>query len=273
MKKLLLIFSSFSIFSFPVLVTACEAIETFPSKNFSTTTNVINKFFSEEINKIKPYNFKYLQLINNSWEHIGFESNLSTHKANNVIFDSSNLTIEEKSFVDILSSLYNPIIMDDEINFTGLTFAIENIFLNSITLNKEFESVAQSEIAITIKKGWKISGKLLLTLETSSNDLIPKEETFQFINKIIESLKFNFKIQENYEFEETEEIADDYDFYITGNIDSIIFDSFREELLKKQFILNGLNLKNSDIQYEEIESNGEDLIKTITIAGIKYRFV
>ncbi|WP_144416400.1 hypothetical protein [Spiroplasma litorale] len=241
MKKLLIFLLSINIVTSTSLsVISCDQIETFPSKHANAKTSILQKFFEIE-NNIKPYDVRYIELINNSWEHIGFNNNISTYKIDKSIIELSN---EEKvsEFFASLIEIYNPKYNGNVYDFTGLTFYIENIFLNQIMVNENLELTVNSDVAITLKKGWKTVGKILLTLE--NDELYSKLETTYFINKIMTSTSFGIEI-----FENTENLDESCNFFIKGNIKQDNFDSFIDEIISKEKVINNLVLKKEYFTY------------------------
>ncbi|AKU79748.1 hypothetical protein [Spiroplasma turonicum] len=261
MKKILSLLTALSMSSTSISVISCEQIESFPSKHANVNTTTLEKFFLPE-NNLKPYNTKYMELINNSWEHIGFNNNISTHKIDHSIVDIS----EKELLTDFFNSLVNLYTPSKDKNnlydFTGLTFYIENIFLNLISVDVNLELTVNSDIAITIKKGWKTVGKILLTLE---ND-IPYNinETIYFINKIFYSTKFVKSITKN----EDKKTIDVFDFIINSNLNEKNFDEFFEDITIKSKLISNLSFAKKQFSFV----NDKDILY-LTFNNFKYKII
>ncbi|ASP28273.1 hypothetical protein SCORR_v1c05010 [Spiroplasma corruscae] len=261
MKKLLSILGLMVIVTPSLNVISCEQIETFPSKHANVKTSSLEKFF-EQKNNIKPYNIDYIELINNSWEHIGFENNISTHKIDYSFVSISDSEIKSDFFSSLIE-LYEPTTADGiNYDFTGLTFYIENIFLNLISVNSEFELTVNSDVAITIKKGWKTVGKILLTLE---NDVpYEKKETINFINKILLNMNYVFDITPN----KLKSVENNYDYLINTSLTKDNFDDFYNEFSLKQKVITNLALSKSQFELSE-----ENEVLYLNIEGYIYKII
>ncbi|AUM62649.1 hypothetical protein [Spiroplasma monobiae] len=251
MKKFLTILSSFLIApSFSTLTVACDPIESIPSKSYQGTTKEINVLFNNDNGDvIKPYDLNYLFFINDSWEHFGFESSLSSNK-----IDNPNIVSDDNEFINILNEIYKSKTPND---FTGMTIVVENIFVNSIDVKvdgENYETTLQSDLALTIKKGWKEQGKILASINNSPNPL-NKEETFSFINKIIEGIGFGLKVSDK---------KIDGAYQIIGNIENNQKERFISRLSSSTLSKMNLNLDG------KIIFSGN---KTMTIDGVEYKFV
>ncbi|AGR42110.1 hypothetical protein [Spiroplasma diminutum] len=269
MKKILYILSSvFFIPTSSILTTACDPIISIASKSFTGTTDDLNIFFNDK-STIKPYSLQYLEFINDSWEHNGFESSLFSTKIQNskITPDLDNET--EVEFIKILSEIYKPAISDTTYDFTGMTIVVENIFLNSIKVdvneneNRSYATNIESDLALTIKKGWKEQGKILATVTTSKP--IEKDETFKFINKIIEGLNFKLKVSDE-PIEEAEIDSKNY-YEIQGSLSKDEQNAFINKLILTANSRLSLDLTGL-INFPD-DDNG----KTMEIDGIKYKFV
>ncbi|WP_339020143.1 hypothetical protein [Spiroplasma endosymbiont of Atherix ibis] len=263
MKKIFSIFSSIIIITLAsALSVSCEPIVTIASKSYKGGTNEINIFFNNK-DVIKPYNLKYLEFINNSWEHFGFDSSLSSNKIeNNIIIVR---TEEEKKFISVLSEIYKPLIIStDKYDFTGMTIIVENIFLNLVDVERidenNYSTIIESELALTIKKGWKEQGKILASLSNSTP--LDKEETFLFINKIINGIEFNLKVSDA--MKENEETNEKY-FEIQGSLSEAEQTQFISNLIYRASTELFLNLTD-----KIIFDNQKNELK---IDGVNYKFV
>ncbi|AUB31544.1 hypothetical protein [Spiroplasma floricola] len=263
MKKILSIFSS--IFIIPLasaLSVSCEAIVTIASKSYKGKTDEINIFFNGK-NIIKPYNLKYLEFINDSWEHFGFESSLSSNKIeNNLILVTTD---EEKNFINVLSEIYKPLVIATDLyDFTGMTIIVENIFLNSINVKRvnenDYSTTIESELALTIKKGWKEQGKILASLSNSTP--LDKAETFLFINKIINGIELNLKVSDN--MVKDEKTNEKY-YEIQGSLSETQQAQFTSKLISRANAKLSLDLTDK-ITFDDKQN-------TLQIDGINYKFV
>ncbi len=241
-KKFLTLFSLIPVSFSPLTVISCEPIQTFPSISSRITTDGLEKLFSGD-NKITPVNFKYLEYINGYWEHNGFESSLDTYKVNNHIvniYGETEEEIAEKIFFTSLAQIFDTSLVNNEYDFTGLTFVIENIFVDSLTFNyqqKILETNTQTTLAVTVNKGWETKGKMLLEVKTS--EPYSEIDAYAFICKWMESTLYNFKVLEYNEKEAIYFINDDFSFENEELITTLI---------QKSKSLNGLVVKKSDIE-------------------------
>ncbi|WP_342259235.1 hypothetical protein [Spiroplasma endosymbiont of Dioctria linearis] len=264
MKKIIYILSSlFIIPTSAIMSVSCDPLISIASKSFTGFTNDINIFFKDN-ETIKLYNLDYLEFINDSWEHNGFESSLSSNKiANNKVeLDLDNPT--EAEFLKILAEIYNPNIIENSYDFTGMTIIVENIFLNSIVVKNvdgAYSTKVESDLALTIKKGWKDQGKVLASL-TNSNPL-NKSETFNFINKIIDGINFRLKVLEK------QNEKGNWDYEIDGTLNEDQKKAFISKLTWSAKTKLSLDLTGK-ITFEKISSTQEEFM---IIDEFRYKFI
>ncbi|WP_338984262.1 hypothetical protein [Spiroplasma endosymbiont of Diplazon laetatorius] len=253
MKKLLSVLSTIMISSTSTLTVACDPIVSIASKSYTGETKDINIFF-EDNDTIKPYDLRYLRFINDSWEHYGFESSLSSNKV-----DKHKTNIDENNkFLEILIDIYKPTRDGNNLDFTGMTIVIENIFLNSIVVVRDkdgnYSTQIESELAITIKKGWKETGKVLATVKNINP--LDKNRTFDFINRIMMGIEPSIIVSEE---------RNKYgDFEIQGNISKDMQDRFSNKLITSANSKLSLDLTGL-VSFNEEENS-------MTIDGQKYIF-
>ncbi|QHX36653.1 hypothetical protein [Spiroplasma sp. BIUS-1] len=259
MKKILTILSS--VLLTPMGATfsvSCDPVVSVPSKSYQGTTSELNIFFNNK-NTIKPYDLNYLEYINDSWEHFGFESSLSSNK---IDITSPSVSENDQKFINVLTEIYKPSSPND---FTGLTIVVENIFLNSINVKRSEDGVyktkVQSDLALTIQKGWKEQGKILASI-TNSTDL-NKLETFSFINKIITGIGFGLKVNDE---QKTDEKTGDEYYEVKGSLSDKERPQFTSKLISSAQSKLSLNLTDS-IKFDKTDKS------KMTIDGMEYRFV
>ncbi|ALD66404.1 hypothetical protein [Spiroplasma cantharicola] len=264
MKKIIHILSSlFIIPTSSIMSVSCKPIISIASKSFTGFTNDLNIFFKKN-ETIKVYNLEYLEFINDSWEHNGFESSLSSNKIENNIVELNINNPTEAEFIQTLSEIYNPNVIDNFYDFTGMTIIVENIFLNSIVVNNEngfYNTKVESDLALTIKKGWKDQGKILASL-TNSNAL-NKTETFYFINKIISGINFRLKVLEK------QNEDDNWDYEIEGSLNDDQKKAFVNKLVFSAKTKLSLDLSNK-ITFEMDENSADEFL---IIDNFKYKFI
>ncbi|WP_342269412.1 hypothetical protein [Spiroplasma endosymbiont of Aspidapion aeneum] len=203
MKKILAIVSCFS-FTPQVCgdVLSCENTK---QEFFSNTISpkILDDLFTKQIYSQQiPVYFKYLNYSKNSWTHTGYTNILDTLKITNQILtnkDYNKLTKSDKSFIDDIKKYCHGKVKDGEyINMSGLTFNIENIFINSVSidgiLNNNNKGVTVNATAIvTFSIGWQSVSKAILNIITDDN-FYSNYDSLKFINTIIESYQPKTKI-------------------------------------------------------------------------------
>ncbi|WP_157087581.1 hypothetical protein [Spiroplasma helicoides] len=278
------LFKFFMVFNFSVqtslFVASCEPVKSFPSISSKTDLTTLNYLF--EKNNIEIINFDYLNYINGYFEHNGFTDVLETKKITNNILEVNNSWTEEiKSYYESLSKIYLPIINENVYDFTGMTFIVENIFVDDFSFliqssddnDNDLKSKVSCTMAITILKGWETMGKILLDVSMNESDYFTGTDSFQFINKWMETIYSDIKIIG----------LDDENRFIVNNfkLDENSIENFKKTLISRESDLKNLYLKEDDINYwsenEKVidESTGKETIDKIegfTIKNQKYVF-
>lgn len=188
MKKILISLLSLSL-TVPVAtnIVACEPVEQFPSKSATTTDAVINELFT--YNNINLLYFDYLSYINGFFEHVNFDGSLSINKTSSPILSSNEGWDENKTnYYQALSQIFLPRVADGGMDFTGMTYIIENIFIDDFvfSITPSLNVSVTTTMAVTVLKGWKTVGKLLLSASNATP--LNNWDTNQFINVWIKSL-------------------------------------------------------------------------------------
>ncbi|AHI52876.1 hypothetical protein [Spiroplasma culicicola] len=243
MKKLLSILSILSLSSQPVaLVAACEPIESFPSVSSSISIEDLNaKLFKH--NRIEQVYFDNLEYVGKYFEHLNFESGLVTIKTTDPkISLNENMSEQELIFYSDLANIFKPIsLSENEYDYTGLTFFIENIFIDDFSISRnedQLEAHVETTMAVSVLKGWKMTGKMLLTVTQNQNStgVVP----FLFINTWLRSIYSDFN-----------PILDDNGVFVLDEDFNQDLNNVKETILKKQSALKGLALTEEDIVIKE----------------------
>ncbi|QEH61835.1 hypothetical protein SCHIN_v1c06380 [Spiroplasma chinense] len=262
-KKLLPFLTSLNVIaSSTSTLVACEPIETFPSVNISTSIDILNELFSKD--PIETAHFEYLEYINGFFEHVGFNDSLSVKKITssspesiNVDENSSQFERDRNSYYNALATIYGPKVYSNTFDFTAMGFIIENIFIDDFTFiqeNNDLKINLSSTMAITVLKGWKTVGKVLMEVkdDNNSNEL----KSLMFLNRWIQSIFPSFKVLK---------IDENNNFIVDRGFLNFSTDNLISTVLKNQSVLKGLNLTNDSFDFEKLSTDNE-----FTILGRKY---
>ncbi|QBQ07683.1 hypothetical protein SGLAD_v1c04840 [Spiroplasma gladiatoris] len=293
LKKILYSLTIISLFATSSLtVMSCEPVKSFPSVSATTTISNLNNLFIGK--EIQPVYFDYLKYINGFFEHSNFSDVLSTNKVTTNKIETSKLSEANVIYYNALKNIYKPIEIGTELDFSGMTFIIENIFIDDFAFVKnnstnqspkkinenenesqeeELLSYANTTMAITILKGWETVGKILLQVKMEENDYFKKNISMMFINKWLESLFSNLTINKLNKYGWYE--------YSGYEINKDNIDSFRTSIVSKTNKLKNLEITNEDISLWnetkiEIDKNGKEIEKKYfgyELKGQKYIYV
>lgn len=248
MKKLLSLFLASNIVIAPISsIISCETKEQLFAESAKTKTSIINEIFSNsEMNKIKPVEYAYLNYINKSWEHLGFDNFISEYKILNGIINLEEQDDDSLDFVQVVAKISKRNIVDNIVDLTAVGFTIENIFVNSFYIDTAEDSnylKIDSTIALTVNLGWKQIGKILLDI---TSDLAYATNQIGFVEGFINTL-VKSKMSKMYIKQIKKIDSSNFEFILD---DKFTFDTFEKELISSLENIKGFKKNNINISID-----------------------
>ncbi|QGS51921.1 hypothetical protein [Spiroplasma tabanidicola] len=279
-KNLIKFLLAFNILTFASSsITSCEPIKTFPSVSAQSNIETLNQLFIGQ--EIEPVYINYLKYINGFFEHSGFEDALSTNKITTSLIDTDKLNETELKYYNSLKNIYQPVQNENILDFSGMTFIVENIFIDEFGFVKndtkketreenvsdqDLKSYVNTTMAITVLKGWKTVGRLLLQVKMDEKDYFLRDTSFQFINKWLESSYSLISVNKK----------DKHGWYTYSNyeINEDNVETFKKDIISKANRLKNFEIKNNEISLWSEKLNEEDKngqIKEVTYNGFELK--